>query len=118
MHCNLRTWIVAFVAFPFLLLLSVPVVVARVPMRVHLHVSLALLPRLFVILGLLLSGQPMPLHKYKMLIKCTGRKKIVIIIIITYNKIIFASEEGFLLYPEKFLHYNDPDYDPAVHKIH
>ena len=57
-----------------------------------------------------------------MLIKCTGRKKIVIIIIITYNKIIFASEEGFLLYVEKFLHYDDPDYDPdydpAVHKIH
>ena len=56
------TGIVALVAFPFLLLLAVAIVVPGVPVGIHLHVALALLPRLLVVLGLLLPGQAVPLQ--------------------------------------------------------
>jgi hypothetical protein len=57
------TWIVGLVALPLLLLEAVAVVVAGVPVRVHLEVALALLPGLLVVLGLLLAGQAVPLRK-------------------------------------------------------
>ena len=49
-------------ALPLLLLEAESVVVARVPVRVHLHVLLALLARLLVVLGLLLTAQGVPLY--------------------------------------------------------
>ena len=48
------TWVVRFVSLSLLLLGPVSVVVPGVPVRVELHVSLSLNPRLLVIFGLLL----------------------------------------------------------------
>lgn len=47
-----------------LLLGAVTVIVPRAPAWVHLHVQLALQPRLLVILGLLLAAQRVPLHNH------------------------------------------------------
>jgi len=55
-RARLITWVVyGLFPLPLLLLEAEPVVVARVPVRVHLHVLLALYPRLLVVLGLLLA---------------------------------------------------------------
>lgn len=57
---HIRSGIITLVALSFLLLLSVSVVVARVPVRIHLHVPLSLLTRLLVVFGLLLARQAVP----------------------------------------------------------
>ena len=55
------TWVVGAVPLPLLLLQPETVVVPGVPVRVHLEVLLPLHPGLFVILGLLVPAQAMPL---------------------------------------------------------
>jgi len=68
---HVRSWIVGFVSFSFLFFLSVSVVVPCVPVRVHLHVPLTLLPRFFVIFGLFFSGKAVP-PPTQYLIDCGG----------------------------------------------
>ena len=57
------TGVVALLAPPLLLLEAEAVVVAGVPVRVHLHVELPRRARLLVILGLLLARQAVPLKR-------------------------------------------------------
>ena len=59
--CWVTTRIYGSIPFSFLFLDTKSIVISSIPMRIHLHVLLTLYTSLFVIFGLFLSAQSMPL---------------------------------------------------------
>ena len=59
--CGVTTGIYGSIPFSFLFLDTKSIVISSIPMGIHLHVLLTLYTSLFVIFGLFLSAQSMPL---------------------------------------------------------
>ena len=92
--CGVTTGIYGSIPFSFLFLDTKSIVISSIPMGIHLHVLLTLYTSLFVIFGLFLSAQSMPL-------KIKGEKTIHSLLTIGW-KYIYQTISPIFVWNQRF----------------